>query len=313
MSKIFSMSQEYRLFLDEIRPDKQTVVSSLFEKTKRAEELMARIDDAGSFCLPNRAAVLCAAGQALVSQTVFTPLLSSTVSTEAYSEIRNAIAIPKLNVRIVALHDTKDDALTGSYAQVFEDIALMRALPNFSVFVPSDIATLRKTLDFLLHYQGPAYVKLTDNAPRNLFLDDQDDSISIGNARFITSGESITICACGIMVQETLRAAEVLRKQGVYPEILDCFNIKPFPEKALLASIRKTGCCLVVEKHSLIGGLYSAVAECVCKTYPVPVRYVAVEDHFGQSGDIEELDAYHGLSTQEIVHNAVQLLVMRRR
>ena len=298
MSKKISMSQEYRSFL---------------EKTNYLLGALSGLKGERPFGLPNRAAVLFAAGQALVTQTAFTPLLSSTVATEAYSEIRNAIAIPKLNVRIVALHDTKEDSLAGSSAQVFEDIALMRALPNFSIFVPSDIYTLRKTLGLLLSHQGPAYVKLTDDAPENYFSDDQTDIISIGNARFIASGESITLCACGIMVQKTLEAAEVLRKQGVHPEILDCFSIKPFPEKALLASIRKTGCCLVVEKHSAIGGLYSAVTECVSRTYPVPVRYVAVKDHFGQSGQMDELDAYHGLSTQEIVHNAVQLLVMRRR
>jgi Transketolase, C-terminal subunit len=116
------------------------------------------------------------------------------------------------------------------------------------------------------------------------------------------------------MVREALEAANILKLQGIHAEVIDCYSIKPFPEVnfIVLDQTNRLLCCCK-KNTDKIGGLYGAVTECVSRLYPVPVRYVAIEDHWGQSGTVEELREYYGLTHREIVHNAVQVLAMRRR
>jgi transketolase len=115
------------------------------------------------------------------------------------------------------------------------------------------------------------------------------------------------------MVAEAVKASRILAQQGIGAEIIDCYSIKPFPEQMLLSSVRRTGCCVVAEKHTNAAGLYGAVAECLCSNYTVPAKSVAIEDDFGQSGAPDELQEYDGLTHREIVHNVVQVWAMRRR
>lgn len=261
----------------------------------------------------NRDFLLSAAGVALCGKIVFmSESISPLIAAEGYEEIRTAIAIPGLPVRIAAALDSKEQAQSGALNQNFEDLALMRVLPNMVILVPSDIICLKNILNLLLKSLSPAYIRLS-YLPVQSIYGDEDSDFYIGGARLLLEGESVTLCACGIMVREALEAANILKHQGINAEVIDCYSIKPFPEKVLLSSIRRTGCCVVAENHSKIGGLYGAVTECVSRLYPVPVRYVAIEDHFGQSGVVEELREYYGLTRREIVHNAVQVLAMRRR
>lgn len=257
--------------------------------------------------------LLSAAGIALCGNTVFmSESISPLIAAEGYESIRTAIAIPSLRVRIAAAQDSKEQAQSGALNQILEDLALMRVMPNMLILVPSDIICLKNILRLLLRAPLPAYIRLS-HLPVNSIYNDEDSDFSLGGARLLLEGESVTLCACGIMVREALEAANILKLQGINAEVIDCYSVKPFPEKVLLSSIRRTGCCVVAEKHSKIGGLYGAVTECVSRSYPVPVRYVAIEDHFGQSGTVEELHEYYGLTHREIVHNAVQVLAMRRR
>jgi transketolase len=105
----------------------------------------------------------------------------------------------------------------------------------------------------------------------------------------------------------------MLAAQGIASDIIDCYSIKPFPEQTLLASVRRTGCCVTAEKHANTGGLFGAVSECLCKGYPVPAMSVSTEECFGQSGAEEELNEYYGLTRGEIVKSALQVWAIRRR
>jgi transketolase len=115
------------------------------------------------------------------------------------------------------------------------------------------------------------------------------------------------------MVHEALKAAEILSQQELNVEVIDCYSVNPLPSQIILASVRRTGCCVVAEEHSCRGGLGEAVASLVSRNYPVPVKFVSVEDRFGQSGTPEELQEYYGLTGAEVVSSAVQAWTMRRR
>lgn len=257
--------------------------------------------------------VLVASGLALGGKTVFVAApLSPVFAGRSYEQIRAAVAIPNLRVVLSSVQDGLILDQAGAVRQMNEDLALMRVLPNMSVVVPADRNSARELTLALAKHDGPSYLRVSYADVEDIY-EEGDSDFHIGGARLLTEGDGVTICACGIMVKEALKASSILAQQGISAEILDCYSIKPFPEQMLLASVRRTGCCVVAEKHSSMAGLYGAVAECLCRNYSVPARSVATRDHFGQSGAPEELREYYGLTYREIVHNVIQVWAMRRR
>lgn len=255
--------------------------------------------------------VLVASGLALEGNRVFmlTPHRPLAIA-RSYEQIRAAVAVPNLKVVLSSVHDGDAFNSDGAPRQMTEDFALMRVVPNMAVLAPSDYRSSYGLAMSLLDHGGPAYIRLSHSPVAGHY---DDDDFHPGGGRLLAEGDGVTICANGVMVEEALLAARTLSAQGINSEIIDCYSVKPLPEQMLLASVRRTGCCVVAEKHSSIGGLYGAVCECLCGSYTVPVRRVAIEDSFGQSGTPDELQEYYGLTHREIVHNVVQAWSMRRR
>jgi transketolase len=260
-----------------------------------------------------RNTVLMASGFALGGKSVFIWVPASPQFVmRAYEQIRSSVAIPNLKVVILSSHDLAALDHDGAARLIWEDFALMRVMPNMAVLAPSDGNSAYSLTRILTEHEGPAYVRLSFAGTQNIY-NNGDDDFSIGGARLITEGDGVTIVSCGLMVKEAIEASKVLAQQGISAEVIDCYSIKPFPERMLLASVRRTGCCVVAEKHMNAAGLYGAVAECLAHNYTVPVRSVAIADNFGQSGTPEEIQEYYGLTHREIVHNVVQVWAMRRR
>jgi transketolase len=230
----------------------------------------------------------------------------------SYEQIRTAVAIPNLKVVILSSHDWTALGHDGAVGLMCEDIALMRVMPNMAVLVPSDRNSAFALTRSLTGNDGPAYVRLSMAATGDIY-EYGDSDFAVGGARLLTEGDGVTIVSCGVMVKEALEAAKVLSQQGINAEVIDCYSIKPFPERMLVASVRRTGCCVVAEKHAGAAGLYGAVTECLARNYMVPVRSVAIGDNFATSGTHEEIQEYYGLTHREIVHNVVQVWAMRRR
>lgn len=257
--------------------------------------------------------VLVASGLALGGKTVFVSApVSPVFAGRAYEQIRAAVAISNLKVMLSSVQDGLLLDQDGAVRQMSEDLALMRVLPNMSVVVPADRTSARALTLSLAKHDGPSYMRLSYAKDEAIYEEDDSD-FHVGGAKLLTEGDGVTICACGIMVREAIKAHSILAQQGIVAEVIDCYSIKPFPERALLASVRRTGCCVTAEKHSGVAGLYGAVSECLCRNYSIPVRGVASRDSFGTSGTPEELREYYGLTHREIVHNVVQVWAMRRR
>lgn len=256
--------------------------------------------------------VMNAAGLALNGKRPWVLGTSSKLLSGSYSQIRETIAIPSLPVRIAVPDGGLSCGEEGAARIMTEDLALMRALPNMNIAVPSDRNSAYGIIDTAYDQEGPVYIRLGQTLLAPLDKDPEEGFV-FGGARLLREGASVTVCTCGIMAHQALKAADILDQQGINIEIIDCYSLKPFPEQILLASVRRTGCCVVAEEHSLIGGLCSATAECLSSTYPVPVRFVAVEDRFVHSGTPEELREYFGLTWKEIVNAAAQAWALRRR
>ena len=268
--------------------------------------------------LAEQGLVLTAAGMAFGGRRVVVASCASFLAGRAYDQIRSAVALPSLSVCLVGCDAGFGPGYTGGARQMFEDIALMRSLPNMKVLVPSDVRSTVALLREAVGRGGPAYVRLggvvpgTEEASPHL-PPEEDARMRLGGMRVLRRGADITLCACGIMVQEALRAADILAQQDIGAEVIDCYSLAPFPARPLLSSIQRTGCCVTAEEHFLPGGLFETVAGLAAREYPVPVQPVAVEIGFGQSGAPQDLKEYYGLTAAQIVSAAVLAWTRRRR
>ena len=256
--------------------------------------------------------VLTAAGLSLGGQNVFAASTAALLTGRAYDQIRSAVAIPSLPVKLVGLDSGLSAGEEGACRQMLEDVALMRTFPGMSVLVPADYCAAYSLLKNAASSQKPVYIRL-GGAPTPALYEENDDAFVAGGGRVLREGTGVTICTCGIMVHEALRAADVLSRQDISADVIDCYSLSPLPAQAILDSVHRTGCCVTAEEHFAGGGLGEAVAALVGANYPVPVKMVAVHDKFGQSGSPQELREYYGLTASQIVSAAMQAWVMRRR
>ncbi|MEG1837007.1 MAG: transketolase C-terminal domain-containing protein [Synergistaceae bacterium] len=283
------------------------------EKAKESTLVKNISDDKKFLPMPsNKDLILAAAGLALSGKRPWIIAESADILVSGYAEIRNVLAFSSLPVSIAVANAGLAMPNDGAMSNILEDVSLMRTIPGMNVLVPSTPCFFDEKNSVLCSYKGPVYIKLSTE-------DKQDENaINIGDvhhggSRILSTGSDVTICACGNMVEEALKASKVLLERGISSEIIDCYRIKPFSERFLLASVRKTGCCVVTEEHSVIGGLFAAVSSCLSQTYPVPVRFVAVDEQVVSAGNLDEVREYYGLTWREIVNAATQVYALRRR
>ncbi|MGC9371894.1 MAG: transketolase family protein [Thermovirgaceae bacterium] len=256
--------------------------------------------------------VQAAAGMALCGKVPFACSFAAFLVTRAYDQIRTAVAMPGLDVKLVGTHGGITVGEDGVTHQMTEDIGLMRSLPNMNVLVPADSEAARELTFLAAEMDGPVYLRL-GREPGPGVYGRGEVRFEAGGGRLLTEGDGVTFCTCGIMVHEALRAAGILEKQGIKAEVIDCYSVKPLPRQLVLSSLRRTGCCVVAEEHNIIGGLSEAIARLSATEYPVPMRFVAVNDRYGQSGTPRELQEYYGLTYREIVSATAQVWALRRR
>jgi len=256
--------------------------------------------------------VTTAAGLALEGKKPVAIAPSAFLTARSFDQVRTCLAIPDLGVVLVGTHSGLSAGEDGAVHQMNQDVALMRSLPGMSVLVPSDFDSSFAMAGLAIGHPDPVYVRLgRDEVPDTGPFDEAE--MRIGGGRLLLVGDGVTLCACGIMVHEALKAARILSQQGINAEVIDCFCLKPLPSRLILSSLRRTGCCVVAEEHNVIGGLGEAIAALSASENPVPVKSVAVSDRYGQSGTPLELQEYYGLTFREIVGESAQVWSMRRR
>lgn len=265
-----------------------------------------------NFGISEQDMVMSAAGLSLTGKFPFTCSLAAFLTTRAFDQIRTCLAIPCLDSVLVGVRSGLAAGMDGVSHQMNQDIALMRSLPNMSVMVPSDAFSAFQMVSVVSGHPGPVYIRLGGEEIPGIAIPGDSD-FRVGGGRLLREGDGVTICACGIMVHEAIKAADILSKQGISAEIIDCFSIKPLPSQLILASLRRTGCCVIAEEHNVIGGLGEAIAALAVVENPVPMKRVAISDRYGQSGVPQELQEYYGLTFREIVGAAAQAWSMRRR
>ncbi|MDH5661945.1 MAG: transketolase family protein [Elusimicrobiota bacterium] len=228
------------------------------------------------------------------------------LTNQGYGVLRISICYNKRNVKIIGSHAGLTVGPDGATAQCLEDFAITRVLPNIITISPADAIETEKATRAMADICGPVYMRL-GRAPFPIITKNSDPFV-VGKANTLREGKDLTIIATGLLVSESLKAADVLAKEGIETRVINMHTIKPIDQEAIIEAAKETKAIVTAEEHQINGGLGSAVAEVLGKNVPVPVEMVAVNDTFGESGDEEGLLKKYHLKDSDIVDAARQVL-----
>lgn len=227
-------------------------------------------------------------------------------SERAYEFVRNIISRNKLNVKIAGSHAGIATGEDGKSAQAIEDIAAYRALPNMAVLQPSDSVEAEKMVFALAEYKGPSYMRMHRNPVP--IIHNSDNKFEIGKGEILREGKDAAIFATGILVHESLKAAEILENEGIRAYVVNIHTIKPLDNEMIIELAKKTNCVITAEDHNIIGGLGGAVAEVLSENYPCIMKRIGLQDKYAESGKPDELYKKYGLDAESIAEECIKII-----
>ena len=248
-----------------------------------------------------------AAGLASTGKIPFASSFAMFAAGRAFEQIRNSVGYPHLNVKIGATHAGISVGEDGATHQCNEDIALMRTIPGMVVINPADDVEARAAVKAAIEHDGPVYLRFGRLAVP-VINNNNDYKFELGKGVTLKEGTDVTIIATGLCVSETLEAAKMLEADGISAKVINIHTIKPLDEELVVAAAKATGKVVTVEEHSVIGGLGSAVCDCLSEKAPTPVMKIGVNDVFGESGPALKLIEKYGLDAKSI-YNKVKSFV----
>lgn len=240
-----------------------------------------------------------AAGLATAGKIPFVSSFAMFAAGRAFEQVRNSVGYPKLNVKIGATHAGISVGEDGASHQCLEDLALMRTIPGMVVMNPADDIEAKAAVKAALDHVGPVYIRFGRLAVP-VINDKPDYKFEIGKGVVLREGKDVTLVATGLEVAETLEAAEKLAADGIDAKVINIHTIKPLDEDLIVAAAKETGKVVTIEEHSVIGGLGSAVCDCLSEKAPTKVLKIGVNDTFGESGPATELIKKYGLDAEGI-------------
>lgn len=223
-----------------------------------------------------------------------------------FDQIAVSIAYAKQRVIIIGTDPGITAELNGGTHMSFEDVALMRSIPDMVVYDAVDDVQFSQAIRQLIETNKNVYIRVPRKLRPTVF--DENYKYEYGKADIVKKGEDVTIAATGIMVYEALEAAEILEKEGISVEVISVNTIKPLDEKTILESVIKTKCVITCENSNIRGGLYSAISELLCSNYPAICKPIGVHDEFGQVGKYSELLKAYNLTPVDIVKKVKETL-----
>ena len=247
-----------------------------------------------------------ACGFAAAGKIPFASTFAMFATGRAFEVIRNSACYPKLNVKICATHAGITVGEDGGSHQSVQDISLMRSIPNMTVLVPADGVEAEKMIFAAAEFNGPMYVRLGRSAVPTLF--NEDYNFEIGKGAVLKEGNDATIIACGMMVNEAILAADMLKEENINVRVINMSTIKPIDTELIIKAAKETKAIVTAEEHSIIGGLGSAVSEVVSENCPTIVKKVGINDCFGESGTPAELLEKYGLTAKHIVEKVKEAM-----
>ena len=243
--------------------------------------------------------MVAAAGVSTCGYIPFASTFAMFAAGRAYEQIRNSIAYPHFNVKICATHAGVSVGEDGGSHQCIEDLALMRAIPGMTVICPADANEAKAATMAIADFEGPVYMRLARLATP-VFEGDMVKPFEIGKANVLREGKDVAIFATGLMVNESLMAAEALTRDGIDAAVINIHTIKPIDAACVTEWAEKCGKVITVEEHSVIGGLGDAVADVLMGKVNCKFHKIGVNDRFGQSGKAADVLREYGLTADQI-------------
>ncbi len=236
--------------------------------------------------------------------TSFAPFATRRIA----DQIMISICYAKQNVKIVGTDPGITAELNGGTHMPFEDIGMLRSIPDILIYEPTDVREFAALLPEIMDYPHPAYIRMHRKNPP--VVHEEGAKHTLLGAEVLREGADVTIVASGIMVATALEAREELLKEGIGAEVICAHTYKPFDAETICASARKTGHVVTAENHNVIGALRSAVAEALCANCPTPLECVGVKEKFGEVGKVPYLRKAFNMESSDIV-GAVKKVLAR--
>ncbi len=247
-----------------------------------------------------------AAGLSATGKIPFAHTFGPFATRRAFDQVFISGAYAQLNVRIVGSDPGVTAAYNGGTHMPFEDMGIMRNIPGMTVIEPADSTVLKGVLKQTAQKYGMFYIRLLRKNAIKIY--ESISELEIGKALRLKEGKDVTIFANGIMVNEALKAYELLLKKGIKARVYDMFTLKPIDKEAIINAAEETGAIVTAENHNYINGLGSAVAEVLVENKPVPMERVGVKDLFGEVGPEDYLQKRFGLTAADIVDKVEKVL-----
>lgn len=252
-----------------------------------------------------------AAGLATTGKKCFAASPACFLTMRSIEQVKVDVAYSNTNVKLIGISGGVSYGALGMSHHSLQDIAVMRAIPNIDIFLPADRFETEKLVRELVKYDKPAYIRIGRNPVDDVY-ESTDFDFEIGKANVMREGKDITIIATGETVKPAIEASDELKELGIKCRVLNMHTIKPLDEEAIIKAAKETGHIITVEEHSIYGGLGAAVSEVVVQNAPVPMKIVGIKDEAAITGTSKEIFNYYGLSKENLVKLAKELIEKTR-
>ena len=261
-------------------------------------------------CIAEQNAISVAYGLQRMGYIPFVPLFAAFIGRRAFDQIFVQAGYPNANIKMMGGYAGITSASVGATHQSFNDIAIIRTIPNIKIIEACDAEELREAMIAAAEYVGPVYIRVvrSDLPEYEVKQMPQDYHFEIGKATVIREGTDVSLIGSGIMVARCKEAAQILEKQGISAEVINVSTIKPIDKDTIIASATKTKHVVTAENNTVIGGLGSAIAEVLSENCPCKLGRVGILDRYGHSGIVDELLKLYNLTTQDIVSKVLEVL-----
>lgn len=255
-------------------------------------------------------AVGVSAGLSAVGYIPFVHSFACFISRRACDIVFISGAYAKANVKLIGSDPGVMAAYNGGTHMPFEDVAIMRAIPEMTILEPADTVEAKELFKEAAKLEGMVYIRFTRKNAVQLY--EEGSTFEIGKGNIIKDGKDVTIIAAGIMLEEGLKAVEMLKADGISARLVDMYTIKPIDQELIIRCAKETGAIVTAENHNIINGLGAAVAEVVNENCLIPIEKVGVQDRFGQVGDVEFLKREYGLTAENIAAKAKKAISRKK-
>ncbi len=251
-----------------------------------------------------------AAGMSATGLIPFVHTFGTFASRRVMDQVFVSAAYAKLNVRIIGSDPGITASLNGGTHMPFEDMGMMRCIPQITIIEPTDSVMLADIIRQTKDMYGVFYIRLSRKKCEKIYGD--GSTFKIGKAAKIREGNDVTIFASGICVAEAVIAAKMLKAEGINAAVSNMFTIKPIDKEAIIEAAETTGAIVTAENHNIVNGLGSAVAEVLAENKPVPLERIGAKDCFGEVGSVDYLKERFEMTASDIVKAAKRAIERKK-